>query len=61
MSDDPPIAVLFLGHVDHGKSTAMARFLYEIGVFTDRDIKRVTTKKGKIKWEHLLDQPEERG
>lgn len=58
--NDPTTAIMFLGHVDHGKSTVMARLLYELGVFTDRDIKRVTTKKGKIKWELLLDQADER-
>lgn len=58
--NESTISIMFLGHIDHGKSTVMSRLLYELGIFTERDKKRVTTKKGKIKWELLLDQEDER-
>ncbi len=32
--------MIFIGHVDHGKSTTVGRLLYDTGVITDRDIAR---------------------
>ncbi len=40
MADKPHMNLIFIGHVDHGKSTTVGRLLYETGVITDRDIAR---------------------
>ena len=37
-TDKPHMNLIFIGHVDHGKSTTVGRLLYETGVITDRDI-----------------------
>src|SRR5208283_5088384 len=38
MSEKPHLNLIFIGHVDHGKSTTVGRLLYATGVITDRDI-----------------------
>jgi elongation factor 1-alpha len=40
MADKPHLNLIFIGHVDHGKSTTVGRLLYETGVITQRDIDR---------------------
>src|SRR5271157_3927453 len=40
MADKPHMNLIFVGHVDHGKSTTVGRLLYETGAITDRDIQR---------------------
>ena len=40
MADKPHLNLIFIGHVDHGKSTTVGRLLYETGAITDRDIQR---------------------
>ncbi len=40
MADKPHMNLIFIGHVDHGKSTTVGRMLYETGAITDRDIAR---------------------
>ena len=40
MADKPHLNLIFVGHVDHGKSTTVGRLLYESGAITDRDIQR---------------------
>jgi elongation factor 1-alpha len=40
MADKPHMNLIFIGHVDHGKSTTVGRLLYETGAITDRDIAR---------------------
>lgn len=40
MADKPHMNLIFIGHVDHGKSTTVGRLLYETHVITDRDINR---------------------
>ncbi|MCL5434760.1 MAG: translation elongation factor EF-1 subunit alpha [Candidatus Marsarchaeota archaeon] len=40
MADKPHMNLIFIGHVDHGKSTTVGRLLFETGVITDRDIAR---------------------
>lgn len=40
MSEKPHMNLIFIGHVDHGKSTTVGRLLFETGVITDRDIQR---------------------
>jgi elongation factor 1-alpha len=40
MADKPHMNLIFIGHVDHGKSTTVGRLLFETGVITQRDIDR---------------------
>ncbi len=40
MADKPHMNLIFIGHIDHGKSTTVGRLLYDTGVITDRDIQR---------------------
>jgi elongation factor 1-alpha len=40
MTDKPHLNLIFIGHVDHGKSTTVGRLLYESGAITERDIAR---------------------
>ena len=40
MAEKPHLNLIFIGHVDHGKSTTVGRLLYATGVITDRDIAR---------------------
>ncbi len=40
MAEKPHMNLIFIGHVDHGKSTTVGRLLYETGAITDRDIAR---------------------
>lgn len=40
MAEKPHMNLIFVGHVDHGKSTTVGRLLYESGAITERDIAR---------------------
>ncbi len=40
MADKPHLNLIFIGHVDHGKSTTVGRLMYETGAITDRDMAR---------------------
>ncbi len=41
MADKPHMNLIFIGHVDHGKSTTVGRLLFETGAITDRDMTRM--------------------
>lgn len=41
MADKPHLNLIFIGHVDHGKSTTVGRLLFETGTITDRDMARM--------------------
>ncbi len=50
MAEKHNLNVIFVGHVDHGKSTAVGRLLYEIGKFSEQELKKmkdVAEKLGK--------------
>ena len=40
MADKPHMNLIFIGHVDHGKSTTVGRLLYETKAISDRDLAR---------------------
>lgn len=55
----PHVNLVYIGHVDHGKSTLVGRLLYEIGVITDKDLHE---EAGTFKFAWVLDRlKEERG
>jgi len=39
--EKPNFNIIFVGHVDHGKSTAVGRLLYEAGVFTEQELAKM--------------------
>lgn len=41
MAEKPNLNVIFVGHVDHGKSTTIGRILYEVGVFSEQELKKM--------------------
>jgi len=48
--EKPNMNIVFIGHVDHGKSTAVGRLLYEAGVFSEQELtkmKDIAEKLGK--------------
>ena len=60
----PMTSLITLGHIDHGKSTTMGRFLYEIGAVDKRTIDRLESesqelKRSSWKWAFVLDSTEE--
>ena len=61
---EPMTSLITLGHIDHGKSTTMGRFLYEIGAVDKRTIDRLESesqelKRSSWKWAFVLDSTEE--
>ncbi len=63
MADKPHLNLIFIGHVDHGKSTTVGRLLYETGAITDRDIaryKELTQQFNRPTFEFafVMDQPQ---
>jgi len=55
----PTKRIVFVGHVDHGKSTLIGRLLFETGALPDAKIeavRSVSAKRGKhVEWAFLLD------
>ncbi len=48
MTEKPHMNLIFIGHVDHGKSTTVGRLLYETGAITDRDMARYKEEAAKV-------------
>jgi elongation factor 1-alpha len=48
MAEKPHMNLIFIGHVDHGKSTTVGRLLYETGAITDRDMARYKEEAAKV-------------
>lgn len=40
-AEKPNLNVIFVGHVDHGKSTAIGRLLFETGKFTEQELQKM--------------------
>ena len=50
MADKPHMNLVFIGHVDHGKSTTVGRLLYDTGALPEqeyRKLKEEAESKGK--------------
>ena len=41
MADKPNMNIVFVGHVDHGKSTAIGRMFFETGKFTEQELQKM--------------------
>jgi len=52
--EKPHLNLVFIGHVDHGKSTLIGRVFYETGVLTPQELekyKKMAEEMGKVTWE----------
>ncbi|MEM3791455.1 MAG: translation elongation factor EF-1 subunit alpha [Candidatus Micrarchaeaceae archaeon] len=41
MAEKPHMNIIFIGHIDHGKSTTVGRLLYDTGAISDQDLKKM--------------------
>ncbi len=48
MAEKPHMNLVFIGHVDHGKSTLVGRMLYELGEISEQKIKSLRDEASKI-------------
>jgi elongation factor 1-alpha len=48
MAEKPHLNLIFTGHVDHGKSTLVGRVLYDTGVLTEQDLRRLKDEAAKV-------------
>ena len=60
----PTMNVVFVGHVDHGKSTTVGRLMYDSGVIPEQEMKKLTEeakKLGKVGFEfaYVMDRVKE--
>jgi elongation factor 1-alpha len=46
--EKPHINVIFIGHVDHGKSTCIGRLMYDSGVISEQDMKKLKDKAQEV-------------
>lgn len=54
MPEKPNLNIVFVGHVDHGKSTSIGRLLYESGEFSEQELKKLkeeAEKRGRSTFE----------
>lgn len=48
MAEKPHLNLVFIGHVDHGKSTTVGRVLYDTGAITDVELKKLKEEAAKV-------------
>ena len=48
MAEKPHLNLVFIGHVDHGKSTTVGRVLYDTGALSEQDLRRLKEEAGKL-------------
>jgi len=48
MAEKPHINLVFIGHVDHGKSTLVGRLLYELGEVSEQTLKKYREEAEKL-------------
>jgi len=48
MAEKPHLNLVFIGHVDHGKSTTVGRILYDTGALSEQDLRRLKDEAGKL-------------
>ncbi|MFW9928307.1 MAG: GTP-binding protein [Candidatus Thorarchaeota archaeon] len=62
--ENSTIAIMTLGHIDHGKSTTLGHFLYLIGVIDQRTMDKLESESQELKmqswkWAYILDSTNE--
>ena len=56
-AEKPTFNVVFVGHVDHGKSTIIGRLFYESGGVSEQEMQKLkeeAVKHGKVGFEFVL-------
>ncbi len=48
MAEKEHLNLIFIGHVDHGKSTSVGRILYETGALTEQQLRKLKDEAGKV-------------
>ena len=59
MPEKPHLNLVFIGHVDHGKSTTVGRILYDSGSIDAHELenlKKLAEQMGKATFEFALDR-----
>ena len=46
--EKPHINIVFVGHVDHGKSTTVGRLCYDSGVISEQDMRKLKEKAAQV-------------
>ncbi len=64
MADKPHMNLVFIGHVDHGKSTLVGRLLYELGEVSEQQMKNLKAEaekagKGTFEFAWVMDSLKE--
>ncbi len=64
MADKPHMNIIFIGHIDHGKSTTVGRLLYETKAISEQDMKKLEDEEKKynrptFKFAFVMDQLKE--
>ncbi len=60
MADKPHVNLVFIGHVDHGKSTLVGRLLYDTGALSEQDYRKLKAEadaqgKGTFVFAYVMD------
>jgi elongation factor 1-alpha len=48
MAEKPHMNLIFIGHVDHGKSTTVGRVMYECGAVSEQDLNKLKEEAAKL-------------
>ncbi|VVB65339.1 Elongation factor 1-alpha [Candidatus Gugararchaeum adminiculabundum] len=48
MAEKEHLNIIFIGHVDHGKSTTVGRVLYDTGALSEQDLKKLKEEAAKV-------------
>jgi elongation factor 1-alpha len=48
MTEKEHLNLVFIGHVDHGKSTSIGRILYDTGTLTEQDLRKLKEEAEKV-------------
>ncbi|MFH1257165.1 MAG: translation elongation factor EF-1 subunit alpha [Candidatus Diapherotrites archaeon] len=64
MAAKPHVNLVFIGHVDHGKSTLVGRLLYDTGALSEQDYRKLKTEaesrgKGTFAFAYVMDNLKE--
>ena len=47
MAEKPHMNLIFIGHIDHGKSTTVGRLMYETGAISEQDLRKLKEEEAK--------------
>ncbi|MCX6776440.1 MAG: translation elongation factor EF-1 subunit alpha [Candidatus Micrarchaeota archaeon] len=48
MAEKEHLNLVFIGHIDHGKSTSVGRILYDTGALSEQDLRRLKEEAAKV-------------